>query len=63
MDAITRAVRGMRDKLPDEMERISMIISEARRISHLYGYREVVYHKRKIYAGSRIIVIRMISSL
>jgi histidyl-tRNA synthetase len=42
MNLVNRAVRGMRDIMPGEMEKISMMMREARRICNLYGYREVV---------------------
>jgi histidyl-tRNA synthetase len=40
--AFRRTVRGMRDLLPDEAEKIRFIEETARELARLYGYREVI---------------------
>ena len=39
---VFQTVRGMRDLLPDEAERLTFVMSKARETARLYGYREVV---------------------
>ena len=41
MGHILRAVRGMKDSLPEEMRKITLMVNEARRLCELYGYQEV----------------------
>ncbi|MEM2913856.1 MAG: ATP phosphoribosyltransferase regulatory subunit, partial [Candidatus Bathyarchaeia archaeon] len=40
--AFRQTVRGMRDLLPDEAEKLRAIEQTARNIAKLYGYREVI---------------------
>ena len=40
--AFRRTVRGMRDLLPDEAEKLRFIEETARKLAKLYGYREVI---------------------
>jgi hypothetical protein len=48
MSQILRAVRGMKDRLPEEMRKLTSIVNETRRLCELYGYQEVEWDLKPV---------------